>query len=69
MNAADCIYCRRESVRGVILCGSPHWVEAGDSRWRNLDGTARITVMETCATCRHGMKRRKETRCNKVKRT
>jgi hypothetical protein len=49
----NCEYCMRQPVRGVVLCSSPHWEDAGDIRWRSKDGTARVIVEETCKLCEH----------------
>ena len=59
MDAEQCVHCVRPQVRGVILCASPHWLEAGDTRWRNLDGTARVMVVDACKDCGHGERKPK----------
>ena len=58
MRAEQCIFCREQPVRGVLCCTSPHWLAAGDIRWRTVDGTARVVVEETCVTCENSEKRK-----------
>ncbi|MDD2966626.1 MAG: hypothetical protein PHN64_03905 [Desulfovibrionaceae bacterium] len=52
-----CLYCLEPPKHGVLRCTSPHWLAAGDERWRTMDGRARVVVAETCALCGHGEKR------------